>query len=113
MHSSVLRTGIGVGVGERLEYTLASISHSTTQHPFNICVPSSSKRDHDAHGSGRDKSTLPPLMMIPTGPLTPRLWNAGLRTAAKAVALLGSTTSFSLSQSKRIASMISYMQTFG
>lgn len=64
----------------------------------------------DAHGNGSDKSTLPPLMMIPTGPLIPKPWNAGLLAAAKAVALLGSTTSFSLSQSKRIASMISYMQ---
>ena len=94
---SALRTAIGVGVGRRFTSQHASSTAAVGAHG-------------DAHGNGSDKSTLPPLMMIPTGPLIPKPWNAGLLAAANAVALLGSTTSFSLSQSKRIASMISYMQ---
>ena len=53
---------------------------------------------------------FPPLMTMPMGPLIPRAWKALLLTAAKAVALLGSTTIFSLSHIKRIASMTSCKQ---
>ncbi len=82
--------------------------------PFVVNTNSARQELFTANGTqyeskrrGSDKFTFPPLRMIPIGPLTPKSWKALLRTAAKAVAPLGSTTNFILSHNNLIASIIS------